>query len=86
MLAFLEIKKDIANGYTYMEYEGSWYGMEYCIILDVHSNDLIFSFTNDKFENATFAMEIHHFLSIMWYKDYIKEVLEFLYYAPFVQY
>lgn len=79
MLKFLEIKKDVANGHGYMEYEGNWKGYEYCIILDVIAGDVIFSFVDDE-SQAVFSIEINKFLDIMWYKDYIKLINECLYY------
>ena len=79
MLAFLEIKEDIANGQTYLEYEGSWYGYEYCIIMDVHNNAVIYSFVNN-YEQAVFHIPMDVFLSVMWYKDYIKLIHQYIYY------
>lgn len=79
MLAFLEIKEDVANGHAYMEYEGSWYGYEYCIIMNVHEDSVTYSFVRDEGQ-AVFHLPLDVFLSIMWYKDYIKLIQQYIYY------
>ena len=79
MLKFLEIKEDIANGHEYMEYVGSWYGFEYAIIMDVKDDSVIYSFVRDEGQ-AVFHLPLDVFLNIMWYKDYIKIIQEYIYY------
>lgn len=79
MLKFLEIKKDIANGFTYFEYEGTWKGYEYCIIMDVHADNVIFSFVDDDIQ-AVFSLDINTFLDIKWYKDYVNFINQAIHY------
>lgn len=78
MLPYNEMKNDIKNGYTYMEYEGVWYDWNYHFILE--GNNLTFTFfvndTNSKdggYWFGSYSMKTNDFLEkINSYKEYTK--------------
>ena len=88
MLKFKEIKKDIKNGYHYMEYSGVWYDMQYTITLD--NDTIVFIFEWDYIPNkwihehdSIFSMKISDFIAIKSYKEYVKKINECIYYNTY---
>ena len=77
MLPFNEIKNDMKNGYGYMEYEGTWKGYNYTIVLE-KSDSIIFRFTDNEYE-AVFKLKKDTFMELN-YKEYIKFIHNCLYY------
>jgi hypothetical protein len=78
-LKFNEIKRDIANGYEYMEYEQTYYGYSVTAILDLKENKVCY-FT----EGRVGCMEIRvpDFIELR-YDQVVSLYHQFLYYSPF---
>ena len=77
MLPFNEIKNDMKNGYEYMEYEGTWKGYNYTIVL-TEFDTIIFYFNDMEYE-AIFRLKKETFMELN-YKEYIKTINSGLYY------
>lgn len=45
MLSFNEVKREIKQGYNYMEHESNWYGGRVNVILDGHNEKVIVDLT-----------------------------------------
>lgn len=44
-IPFLEVKRDIHNGYNYFAYDAVWYGGWVTVVLDGYSERIVFDFT-----------------------------------------
>lgn len=77
-LKFNEIKRDIKNGYEYMEYEQTYYGYSITIILDLRENK-VFYFTEGRVGHI--EIRIPDFLELK-YNQIVALYNNFLYYSP----
>ena len=65
-IPFLEVKRDIRNGYNYFEYETKWYGGDVTVVLDGYGGLVVFDFTrwNESKGDRLDGTECHRFFRL----------------------
>ena len=82
-LSINEIKNDIKDGYTYMEYESVYYKGNLTIIHEPHNSKVIIDYRRNGYQTC-YAIPVNEFMT-MSRKDFDKRFANELYYNA-VQY